>query len=170
MGVALPFCSFKINGEPFMRHGLNSLNRLGAVYGALWGLLAGFPLGSVVDWGILLGVLGGIPTGILVTRMIGPRLVGGAWRIWTLAIPSLILGTVTLGVIHLLMHAIGTAATGAAFDHRAAILPVLYPYLSVLWGLPLPLALLNCWHLRRTLRVDKSMTGTVWPIKPADHT
>lgn len=144
-----------------MKNGEKSLNKLGAVYGALWGLLAGFPLGDVVKWGLLLGVIGGIPTGILVTRIIGPRLVGGAWRIWVLAIPSLLLGTVTLGVIHLLMHAIGTAATGAAFDHRAAMLPVLYPYLSVLWGLPLPLALLNCWHLRRTLSAENTIAGTI---------
>lgn len=144
-----------------MKSGDKSLDRLGAIYGALWGLLAGFPLGDVVKWGLLLGVIGGIPTGILVTRIIGPRLVGGAWRIWVLAIPSLLLGTVTLGVVHLLMHAVGTAVTGMDFNHRAALLPIVYPYLSVLWGLPLPLAFLNCWHLRRTMRVENTTAGTI---------
>lgn len=151
-----------------MRHGENAMNRLGAIYGALWGLLAGFPLGDVVDWGLLLGVIGGIPTGILVTRMIGPRLVGGAWRTWVLAIPSLLLGTVTLGVVHILMHAVGTAMTGMDFNHRAALLPIVYPYLSVLWGLPLPLAFLNCWHLREVMgrlgAAERVGNAVVWKV------
>jgi len=90
-----------------------NLNRLGAVYGLLWGVVALVILKGIGFSGkqfmLMTGLylLGSIPTGILVTRLLAGRL-GRAkgWAAWPYGPLALLLGTLTFAASMLVIHAV----------------------------------------------------------------
>ena len=90
-----------------------NLNRLGAVYGLLWGVVALVILKGIGFSGkqfmLMTGLylLGSIPTGILVTRLLAGRL-GRAkgWTAWPYGPLALLLGTLTFAANMLVIHAV----------------------------------------------------------------
>jgi hypothetical protein len=146
-----------------------NLNRLGAVYGLLWGVVALVILKGIGFSGkqfmLMTGLylLGSIPTGILVTRLLAGRL-GRAkgWAAWPYGPLALLLGTLTFAANMLVIHAVydlGQSLTwrglleslqGVRF-HDSLIMFWWYPLYGFISIVPIFLAVLNCWDLRRRM-------------------
>jgi hypothetical protein len=146
-----------------------NLNRLGAVYGLLWGVVALVILKGIGFSGkqfmLMTGLylLGSIPTGIMVTRLLAGRL-GRAkgWAAWPYGPLALLLGTLTFAASMLVIHAVhdfGQSLTwrglleslqGVRF-HDSLIMFWWYPLYGFISIVPIFLAVLNCWDLRRRM-------------------
>jgi hypothetical protein len=146
-----------------------NLNRLGAVYGLLWGVVALVILKGIGFSGkqfmLMTGLylLGSIPTGILVTRLLAGRL-GRAkgWAAWPYGPLALLLGTLTFAANMLVIHAVydlGQSLTwrglleslqGVRF-HDSLIMFWWYPLYGFISIVPIFLAVGNCWDLRRRM-------------------
>ena len=146
-----------------------NLNRLGAVYGLLWGVVALVILKGIGFSGkqfmLMTGLylLGSIPTGILVTRLLAGRL-GRAkgWAAWPYGPLALLLGTLTFAANMLVIHAVydfGQSLTwrglleslqGVRF-HDSLIMFWWYPLYGFISIVPIFLAVLNCWDLRQRM-------------------
>lgn len=146
-----------------------NLNRLGAVYGLLWGVVAlvickgiGF---SGKQFMLMTGLylLGSIPTGILVTRLLAGRL-GRAkgWAAWPYGPLALLLGTLTFAASMLVIHVVydfGQSLTWrgvveslqAVRFHDSLIMFWWYPLYGFATIIPIFLAVLNCWDLRQRM-------------------
>ena len=144
-----------------------NLNRLGAVYGLLWGMVALAVLKSLggdfftrmTGWYLL----GGIPTGILVTRLLAGRLgKTKAWKVWTYGPAALLLGTLIFAACMLVVIAgveftqdlawrgVTGALRGLRF-HDSLILFFWFPFFGFATVVPIFLAVGNCWDLRRRM-------------------
>jgi hypothetical protein len=146
-----------------------NLNRLGAVYGLLWGAVAlailkaiGFPgdkFLQMTGWYLL----GSIPTGILVTRLLAGRL-GRAkgWATWPYGPLALLLGTLTFAASMLVIHAVYgfvqsltwrgvIESLRAVRFHDSLIMFWWYPLYGFATIVPIFLAVGNCWDLRRRM-------------------
>ena len=143
-----------------------NLNRLGAVYGLLWGVVALAVLESLggdsfrmTGWYLL----GSIPTGILVTRLLAGRLgKTKAWKVWTYGPAALLLGTLIFAACMLVVIAgveftqdlawrgVTGALQGLRF-HDSLILFFWFPFFGFATIVPIFLAVLNCWDLRRRM-------------------
>jgi hypothetical protein len=156
------------------------LNLHGTVYGLLWGLAAtgiigvavgvppivedaiwsrwsfGTPLDELI-W-ITACAATGIPVGILVTRTVARWLeVGSAWRLLGVAPACLLMGATMLGFMHgIILEAYGWIVLGQNLRWNLPIClhyAATYAYASfMLFILPVPLAFLNCCHLREILK------------------
>jgi hypothetical protein len=146
-----------------------NLNRLGAVYGLLWGVVALVILKGIGFSGkqfmLMTGLylLGSIPTGIMVTRLLAGRL-GRAkgWAAWPYGPLALLLGTLTFAASMLVIHAVhdfGQSLTwrglleslqGVRF-HDSLIMFWWYPLYGFATIVPIFLAVGNCWDLRRRM-------------------
>lgn len=143
-----------------------NLNRLGAVYGLLWGMVALAVLKSLGgDFLRMTGwyLLGSIPTGILVTRLLAGRLgKTKAWKVWTYGPAALLLGTLIFAACMLVVVAgveftrdltwrgVTGALQGLRF-HDSLILFFWFPFLGFVTIVPIFLAVGNCWDLRRRM-------------------
>jgi hypothetical protein len=146
-----------------------NLNRLGAVYGLLWGVVALVILKGIGFSGkqfmLMTGLylLGSIPTGILVTRLLAGRL-GRAkgWAAWPYGPLALLLGTLTFAASMLVIHAVhdfGQSLTWrgvleslqAVRFHDSLIMFWWYPLYGFATIVPIFLAVGNCWDLRRRM-------------------
>lgn len=143
-----------------------NLNRLGAVYGLLWGVVALAVLESLggdsfrmTGWYLL----GSIPTGILVTRLLAGRLgKTKAWKVWTYGPAALLLGTLIFAACMLVVIAgveftqdlawrgVTGALQGLRF-HDSLILFFWFPFFGFATIVPIFLAAGNCWDLRRRM-------------------
>ena len=143
-----------------------NLNRLGAVYGLLWGMVALAVLKSLGgDFLRMTGwyLLGSIPTGILVTRLLAGRLgKTKAWKVWTYGPAALLLGTLIVAACMLVVVAgveftrdltwrgVTGALQGLRF-HDSLILFFWFPFFGFVTIVPIFLAVGNCWDLRRRM-------------------
>ena len=143
-----------------------NLNRLGAVYGLLWGMVALAVLKSLGgDFLRMTGwyLLGSIPTGILVTRLLAGRLgKTKAWKVWTYGPAALLLGTLIFAACMLVVIAgveftqdlawrgVTGALQGLRF-HDSLILFFWFPFFGFATIVPIFLAVGNCWDLRRRM-------------------
>jgi hypothetical protein len=150
-----------------------NLNRLGAVYGLLWGMVALAVLKSLGgDFLRMTGwyLLGSIPTGILVTRLLAGRLgKTKAWKVWTYGPAALLLGTLIFAACMLVVVAgveftrdltwrgVTGALQGLRF-HDSLILFFWFPFFGFVTIVPIFLAVGNCWDLRRRM-----MPASSWP-------
>ena len=144
-----------------------NLNRLGAVYGLLWGGVALAVLKSLggdfftrmTGWYLL----GSIPTGILVTRLLAGRLGRTkAWKVWTYGPAALLLGTLIFAACMLVVFAgyeftqslawrgVMESFQGLRF-HDSLIMFWWYPFYGFVTVVPIFLAVGNCWDLRRRM-------------------
>ena len=144
-----------------------NLNRLGAVYGLLWGGVALAVLKSLggdfftrmTGWYLL----GSIPTGILVTRLLAGRLGRTkAWKVWTYGPAALLLGTLIFAACMLVVFAgyeftqslawrgVMESFQGLRF-HDSLIMFWWYPFYGFVTIVPIFLAVGNCWDLRRRM-------------------
>ena len=146
-----------------------NLNRLGAVYGLLWGAVAlvilkgigfsGDQFLQMTGWYLL----GSIPTGILVTRLLAGRLGRTkAWKVWTYGPAALLLGTLIFAACMLVVFAgveftqslawrgVTGALQGLRF-HDSLIMFWWYPLYGFATIVPIFLAVGNCWDLRRRM-------------------
>ena len=145
------------------------LNRLGAVYGLLWGVAALTILkligGEYIGWKSCLYLLGSIPTGILVTRLLAGRLgKTKAWKVWTYGPAALLLGTLIFAACMLVVFAgfeffrdlilgqrgVLESLQGLRF-HDSLILFFWFPFFGFVTIFPIFLAVGNCWDLRRRM-------------------
>jgi hypothetical protein len=143
------------------------LNRLGAVYGLLWGVAALTILkligGEYIGWKSCLYLLGSIPTGILVTRLLAGRLGRTkAWKVWTYGPAALLLGTLIFAACMLVVFAgveftqslawrgVIESLQGLRF-HDSLIMFWWYPLYGFATVVPIFLAVGNCWDLRRRM-------------------
>ena len=141
-----------------------NLNRLGAVYGLLWGVVALAVLKSLGgDFLRMTGwyLLGSIPTGILVTRLLAGRLgKTKAWKVWTYGPAALLLGTQIFAACMLVVIAgveftrdwrgVLESLRGLRF-HDSLILFFWFPFFGFVTIVPIFLAVGNCWDLRRRM-------------------
>ena len=145
-----------------------NLNRLGAVYGLLWGVVALAVLKSLGgDFFRMTGwyLLGSIPTGILVTRLLAGRLgKTKAWKVWTFGPAALLLGTLIFAACMLVVFAgyefcrdlilgqrgVLESLQGLRF-HDSLIMFWWYPLYGFATIVPVFLAVGNCWDLRRRM-------------------
>ena len=144
-----------------------NLNRLGAVYGLLWGVAALTILkligGEYIGWKSCLYLLGSIPTGILVTRLLAGRLgKTKAWKVWTYGPAALLLGTLIFAACMLVVFAgveftrslawrgVLESLQGLRF-HDSLIMFWWYPFYGFATIVPIFLAVGNCWDLRRRM-------------------
>ena len=146
-----------------------NLNRLGAVYGLLWGAVALVILKAIGFSGDkflqLTGwyLLGSIPTGILVTRLLAGRLgKTKAWTVWTYGPAALLLGTLIFAACMLVVFAgveftqslawrgVLESLQGLRF-HDSLIMFWWYPLYGFATVVPIFLAVGNCWDLRRRM-------------------
>lgn len=174
-----------------MRPDKNLLNILGVIYGLCWGLVGTVAVGLVM--GIppkgsgLVSLLGtpwaeviffvtcvatGIPVGLAVTHVCAPWLSrGSGWKLLWVAPVSLLMGTMLLGLLHAAIvqgYLLATKENTRDYLKNFVGFPYWYALGSFLiLYVPVPLAFLNCWHLRRTLRTENPANGALWPIKPA---
>ena len=144
-----------------------NLNRLGAVYGLLWGgvalaILKG--IGFSGDQFLQMSgwyLLGSIPTGILVTRLLAGRLgKTKAWKVWTFGPAALLLGTLIFAACMLVVIAgveftrdwrgVLESLRGLRF-HDSLILFFWFPFFGFVTIVPIFLAVGNCWDLRRRM-------------------
>lgn len=148
-----------------------NLNRLGAVYGLLWGgvalvILKG--IGFSGDYFLQMTgwyLLGSIPTGILVTHLLAGRLrKTKTWKVWTYGPVALLLGTLTFAACMLVVFAgyelcrdlflkqrgVIESLHGLRF-HDSLIMFFWYPLYGFVTIVPIFLAVLNCWDLRRRM-------------------
>ena len=144
-----------------------NLNRLGAVYGLLWGgvalaILKG--IGFSGDQFLQMSgwyLLGSIPTGILVTRLLAGRLGRTkAWKVWTYGPAALLLGTLIFAACMLVVIAgveftrdwrgVLESLQGLRF-HDSLILFLWFPFFGFVTIFPIFLAVGNCWDLRRRM-------------------
>lgn len=144
-----------------------NLNRLGAVYGLLWGAVAlmilkgigfsGDQFLQMTGWYLL----GSIPTGILVTRLLAGRLgKTKAWKVWTYGPAALLLGTLIFAACMLVVFAgveftrdwrgVLESLRGLRF-HDSLILFFWFPFFGFVTIFPIFLAVGNCWDLRRRM-------------------
>ena len=148
-----------------------NLNRLGAVYGLLWGAVAlvilkgigfsGDEFLQMTGWYLL----GSIPTGILVTRLLAGRLgKTKAWKVWTYGPVALLLGTLIFAACMLVVFAgfeffrdlilgqrgVIESLQGLRF-HDSLIMFWWYPLYGFATVVPIFLAVGNCWDLRRRM-------------------
>ena len=144
-----------------------NLNRLGAVYGLLWGAVAlmilkgigfsGDQFLQMTGWYLL----GSIPTGILVTRLLAGRLgKTKAWKVWTYGPAALLLGTLIFAACMLVVIAgveftrdwrgVLESLRGLRF-HDSLILFFWFPFFGFVTIVPIFLAVGNCWDLRRRM-------------------
>ena len=146
-----------------------NLNRLGAVYGLLWGAVAlailkgigfsGDQFLRMTGWYLL----GSIPTGILVTRLLAGRLgKTKAWKVWTYGPAALLLGTLIFAACMLVVFAgyeftqslawrgVMESFQGLRF-HDSLIMFWWYPFYGFVTVVPIFLAVGNCWDLRRRM-------------------
>ena len=146
-----------------------NLNRLGAVYGLLWGAVAlvilkgigfsGDKFLQMAGWYLL----GSIPTGILVTRLLAGRLgKTKAWKVWTYGPAALLLGTLIFAACMLVVVAgveftrdlawrgVVESLQGLRF-HDSLIMFWWYPLYGFATIVPIFLAVGNCWDLRRRM-------------------
>ena len=144
-----------------------NLNRLGAVYGLLWGAVAlmilkgigfsGDQFLQMTGWYLL----GSIPTGILVTRLLAGRLgKTKAWKVWTYGPAALLLGTLIFAACMLVVFAgveftrdwrgVLESLRGLRF-HDSLILFFWFPFFGFVTIVPIFLAVGNCWDLRRRM-------------------
>ena len=144
-----------------------NLNRLGAVYGLLWGAVAlvilkgigfsGDQFLQMSGWYLL----GSIPTGILVTRLLAGRLgKTKAWKVWTYGPAALLLGTLIFAACMLVVFAgveftrdwrgVLESLRGLRF-HDSLILFFWFPFFGFVTIFPIFLAVGNCWDLRRRM-------------------
>jgi hypothetical protein len=146
-----------------------NLNRLGAVYGLLWGVVALVILKGIGFSGkqfmLMTGLylLGSIPTGIVMTHLLAGRLgKTKAWTVWTYGPVALLLGTLTFAASMLVIHAVydfGQSLTWrgvveslqAVRFHDSLIMFWWYPLYGFATIIPIFLAVLNCWDLRRRM-------------------
>ena len=148
-----------------------NLNRLGAVYGLLWGVVALAVLESLggdsfrmTGWYLL----GSIPTGILVTRLLAGRLgKTKAWKVWTYGPAALLLGTLIFAACMLVVIAgveftqdlawrgVTGALRGLRF-HDSLILFFWFPFFGFATVVPIFLAVGNCWDLRRRMMPESA--------------
>ena len=146
-----------------------NLNRLGAVYGLLWGAVALVILKGIGFSGDQflqmtgLYLLGSIPTGIVMTHLLAGRLgKTKAWTVWTYGPVALLLGTLTFAASMLVIHAVydfGQSLTWrgvveslqAVRFHDSLIMFWWYPLYGFATIIPIFLAVLNCWDLRRRM-------------------
>jgi hypothetical protein len=145
-----------------------NLTLLGAAYGLLWGLVALVILSLLMRglpdaYSVVTYLAGSIPTGILVTRLLAGRL-GRAkgWTAWPYGPLALLLGTLTFAASMLVIHAVydfGQSLTwrgvleslqGVRF-HDSLIMFWWYPLYGFASIVPIFLAVLNCWDLRRRM-------------------
>ena len=146
-----------------------NLNRIGAVYGLLWGAVAlvilkaigfsGDQFLQMTGWYLL----GSIPTGILVTRLLAGRLgKTKAWKVWTYGPAALLLGTLIFAACMLVVVAgveftrdlAWRGVTGALRRlrfHDSLIMFFWYPFYGFATIVPIFLAVGNCWDLRRRM-------------------
>ena len=146
-----------------------NLNRLGAVYGLLWGVVALVILKGIgFSWDQFLQMtgwylLGSIPTGILVTRLLAGRLGRTkAWKVWTYGPAALLLGTLIFAACMLVVFAgyeftrslawrgVLESLQGLRF-HDSLIMFWWYPFYGFATIVPIFLAVGNCWDLRRRM-------------------
>jgi hypothetical protein len=150
-------------------HRSPNLNRLGAVYGLLWGVVALVILKGIGFSGDQflqmtgLYLLGSIPTGIVMTHLLAGRLgKTKAWTVWTYGPVALLLGTLTFAASMLVIHAVydfGQSLTWrgvveslqAVRFHDSLIMFWWYPLYGFATIIPIFLAVLNCWDLRRRM-------------------
>ena len=144
-----------------------NLNRLGAVYGLLWGgvalaILKG--IGFSGDQFLQMSgwyLLGSIPTGILVTRLLAGRLGRTkARKEWTYGPAALLLGTLIFAACMLVVFAgveftrdwrgVLESLRGLRF-HDSLILFFWFPFFGFVTIFPIFLAVGNCWDLRRRM-------------------
>ena len=149
-----------------------NLNRLGAVYGLLWGVVALAVLKSLGgDFLRMTGwyLLGSIPTGILVTRLLAGRLgKTKAWKVWTYGPAALLLGTQIFAACMLVVIAgveftrdwrgVLESLRGLRF-HDSLILFFWFPFFGFVTIVPIFLAVLNCWDLRRRMNPQADAQG-----------
>lgn len=148
-----------------------NLNRLGAVYGLLWGVVALAVLESLggdsfrmTGWYLL----GSIPTGILMTRLLAGRLgKTKAWAVWPYGLLALLLGTLTFAACMLVVVAgyefcqrlawrgVIESLQGFRF-HDSLTMFVWFPLYGFVTIIPIFLAVLNCWDLRRRMMPSTS--------------
>ncbi len=151
-----------------------NLNRLGAVYGLLWGGVALVILKSIgfsgdqflqmTGWYLL----GSVPTGILMTRLLAGRLgKTKAWKVWTYGPAALLLGTLIFAACMLVVFAgleftrslawrgVIESLQGLRF-HDSLIMFFWYPFYGFVTVVPIFLAVLNCWDLRRRMNPQVS--------------
>ena len=146
-----------------------NLNRLGAVYGLLWGVVALVILKGIGFSGDQflqmtgLYLLGSIPTGIVMTHLLAGRLgKTKAWTVWTYGPVALLLGTLTFAASMLVIHAVydfGQSLTWrgvveslqAVRFHDSLIMFWWYPLYGFATIIPIFLAVGNCWDLRRRM-------------------
>jgi hypothetical protein len=146
-----------------------NLNRLGAVYGLLWGVvgLAILKLiaGEYIGWKSCLYLLGSIPTGILMTHLLAGRLgKTKAWTVWTYGPAALLLGTLIFAACMLVVfggyefcrdltlgeRGVIESLQGLRF-HDSLIMFWWYPLYGFATIVPIFLAVGNCWDLRRRM-------------------
>lgn len=155
-----------------------NLNKLGAIYGALWGVVAmlvllcidGFSLRKFPR--ILLSVplfaLLGIPVGIAVTRGFARLLRRASWGgLLRIAPVTLLVGSSLYGLSN--TAAVWTSALlmGGRVDWffaKAWAVPLAYSFYAFLFVWPIGLAVLNCWHLQKMMSRPTSDTGIVWKV------
>lgn len=148
-----------------------NLNRLGAVYGLLWGAVAlailkligssGEEVARQTGWYLL----GSIPTGILVTHLLAGRLgKTKAWKVWTYGPAALLLGTLIFAACMLVVFAGYEFCRDLTLGERGVLESLQglrfrdslimfwwYPFYGFAAILPIFLAVGNCWDLRRRM-------------------
>jgi hypothetical protein len=144
-----------------------NLNLLGAVYGLLWGVVALAVLkslgGDFFTRTTSLYLLASIPTGILVTRLLAGRLgKAKAWVAWPYGLLALLLGTLIFAACMLVLVAGIEFVRDLAWRGLIGSLQGLrfkdslkmffwYPFFGFATIVPIFLAVLNCWDLRRRM-------------------
>jgi hypothetical protein len=146
-----------------------NLTLLGAAYGLLWGVVAlvilkaiGFS-GEQFQQMTGLYLLGSIPTGILMTRLLAGRLgKTKAWVVWPYGLVALLLGTLTFAACMLVVNGgyeftqslawrgVLESFQGLRF-HDSLIMFWWYPLYGFVSIVPIFLAVLNCWDVRRRM-------------------
>jgi hypothetical protein len=145
-----------------------NLTLLGAAYGLLWGVVALVILSLLMRglpdaYSTVTYLTGSIPTGIMVTRLLAGRL-GRAkgWAAWPYGPLALLLGTLTFAASMLVIHAVYgfvqsltwrgvIESLRAVRFHDSLIMFWWYPLYGFVSIVPIFLAVLNCWDLRRRM-------------------
>jgi hypothetical protein len=152
-----------------------NLTLLGATYGLLWGVVALVILSLLMRglpdaYSVVTYLAGSIPTGILVTRLLAGRL-GRAkgWATWPYGPLALLLGTLTFAANMLVIHAVHdfvqsltwrgvTESLQSVRFHDSLIMFWWYPLYGFISIVPILLAVLNCWDLRRRVVLASAQT------------
>lgn len=155
-----------------------NLNKLGAIYGALWGVAAMVALICIdglsarklprILLALPLFALLGVPVGIAVTRGFARLLRRASWGgLLRIAPLTLLVGSFLYGLTN--TAAVWTSALlmGGRVDWffaKAWAAPLAYSFYAFFLVWPIGLAILNCWHLRKMMSRPMEDMEIVWKV------